>query len=264
VRLLLPVGAIMTIAIMHVGGYVVAARIPFSVGSFVEGYGGLLNLLLGLPDTVPIWTGPCIAAIAMAMMASLARGDRDHRLSLYVFHIVGLPLAMFVAELPNALYPRYYLASGIVFLLLLADLFGRIWRQGGAARIVATLLAAAFVFGNAVHVTRLAENGRDQTAAMMHLIGDAGPALVTSDQDTRNRPVIDYAARRLHLPVTYVPADRICAQKPTWMVSSWPEQQIPERLDTAGRTACSIVFKKVATFPQWGLSGLPWTVYRAE
>jgi hypothetical protein len=48
------------------------------------------------------------------------------------------------------------------------------------------------------------------------------------------------------------------------MVSSWPEQQIPERLDTAGRTACSIVFKKVATFPQWGLSGLPWTVYRAE
>ena len=119
VRLLLPVGAIMTIAIMHVGGYVVAARIPFSVGSFVEGYGGLLNLLLGLPDTVPIWTGPGIAAIALAMMASLARGDRDHRLSLYVFHIVGLPLAMFVAELPNALYPRYYLASGIVFLLLL-------------------------------------------------------------------------------------------------------------------------------------------------
>jgi len=263
VRLLIPFVAIVAVSVMHAEGYRIAGTVPFTVQGFVTGYGGLLNLLLGMPDAVPAWVGLAIAAAAMAIVAVLARGDRDRSLSLYFFLIVGLPLAMFVARLPNNHFPRYYLASGVVFLLLLADLFGRAWKHGAAARVLAVLLLAAFAAGNAVNIARLIENGRDQSAAMMHLIGDGGPVLVSSDQNVRNRPVVEYFAQRLHLPVTYIPLDQICAHRVTWMLSSWPADQEPDAIDTSTQ-GCMIVYRKQAVFPQWGLSGLPWTVYRAQ
>lgn len=263
VRLLLPFAAIVAISVMHAGGYRIAGSVPFTAQGFVLGYGGLVNLLLGLPDAVPPWVGLAIAAAAMAIVAVVARGDGNHRLSLYFFQIVGLPLAMFVARLPNIFFPRYYLASGVVFLLLLADLFARAWKHGGVLRGIAVLLLAAFAAGNAVNIARLVENGRDQSVAMMRLIGDGGPVMVSSDQDARNRVVVEYFAHRLNLPVTYIASDQICAHKVTWMLSSWPADEMPDAIDTSTQ-GCMIVYRKEAVLPQWGLSGLPWTVYRAE
>jgi len=262
VRLLIPFAAIIVFAVLQSGGYRIAGSKPFSVSGFVEGYGGLLRLLLGLPEAAPDWLALLIGAVALAAGAMALKADRT-RVGLYLIFMIGLPLAIFVARLPNVHFPRYYLAAGIVFLLLLADLFAAAWRSGGALRILALVLFAAIVIGNGFEVARLLKDGRDQSGAMMRLIGAAGPALVTSDQDVRNQPVVEFLAQRLNLPVTYVPSAEICAQQPTWLISSADPEEMPEALGTSN-VGCSKVFIKQATFPQWGLSGLPWTVYRAK
>jgi len=181
---------------------------------------------------------------------------------LALIFLVGLPLAMFVARLPNIHFPRYYLASGSVFLLLLADLFGLAWSRGGISRVVA--LAALIAIGNAsvIDDSRLFADGRDHTAAVMQTMAADGPALVTGDQDVRHGPVVGYFAHRLRLPITYVNSTEICAQDPQWLVSNAPHEEMPDTLDTAPVSGCHRIFKRVAYFPQWGLSGLAWNLYR--
>jgi len=261
-RFLIPFAAIIAIGVIHADGYRIAGSVPFTAPGFVIGYGGLLHLLLGLPDAVPAWVALAIAAVALGLVFLLTRPRDDRRLSLYFIFLLGIPLAMFVVRLPNIQFPRYYLASGIVFLLLLADLFAWAWRRGLAARLAGIAALAAVMVGNGFEVAWLLENGRDQSAAAMQLIGQSGPARVASDQDVRNRPVVEFMAEFLKLPITYVPATEICAQQPEWLLSSWPVADQPEAVDTS-TIGCKKIFVKQASFPQWGLSGLPWTVYRA-
>jgi hypothetical protein len=107
----------------------------------------------------------------------------------------------------------------------------------------------------------LLRDGRDQSASVVRLVGKSGPTLVTSDQDFRHRPIIEFFANRFNLPVTYVPSGEICTQQPQWLVSTSVGADMPEVLD-ASVLGCNKVFKKQTSFPRWGLSGLPWTVYR--
>jgi hypothetical protein len=263
VRLLIPFAALIAFSVLHAGGYRIAGPIPFSMELYLAGYGGIFHSLLGLPDLFqtwpkPNWVGLIIAAFVTAA-ACKASGDRN-RIAFYLIFVIGLPLTMAVVHMPNVVYPRYYLASGIVFLLMLADLFAWGWARGGVWRSVAVVLLAAIIVGNSNGIVHLICDGRDQSAAMMRMIGGSGPVTVTSNQDLRNRPVVEFMAKHLDLPVTYVLSDDICTAQPEWLLSSWFQEE-PETLDT-GPLGCNTVFKKQASFPQWGLSGLPWTVYR--
>jgi hypothetical protein len=262
VRLLIPVAGIMVFSALHAGGYRIAGTIPFTVAGFVSGYGGVLHLLLGLPDAVPNWVALLIGAAVCALGWHLARRRDPNLAALALIFLVVLPLAMFVARLPNPHFPRYYLASAVVFLLVLSDLFAASWRRGGAVRVLGTLLLAAIVAGNLADVSRLLRDGRDQSAAVMQMIGGAGPVLVTSDQDVRNRPIVEFFATRFDLPITYVPTKEICTRQPEWLLSSSFDADMPESIETSA-VGCRKIYQKQAAFPQWGLSGLPWTVYRA-
>jgi hypothetical protein len=260
-RLLIPILAVIAFAVIHAGGYRINGTTPFSINGFVRGYGGLLKLLLGLPDAMPDLF--VLAAPVVALLLAAFRFPRaDHRrLSLYVMFLLALPAAMLFARLPNIQIPRYYLPSGAVFVMLLAELFASAWRAGPAWRAAGFCMVAAIAAGNAVELSRLLENGRDQSAAMIREIAAEGPALVGSDQDIRNRPVIAYFAKRFRLPLRYVLHAELCRAKPRWIVSSGGPDSMPGAIavDEAG---CHLVFRKQAYYPQWGLSGLSWTVFR--
>ena len=262
VRLLIPVAAIIAFAVLHAEGYRIAGSVPFTAAGFVSGYGGILHLLLGLPDGVPDWVALLIGAVATLLGWHLARRRAPNLAALYVVFLVVLPLAMFVARLPNIHFPRYYLASAVVFLLLLSDLFAASWARGGVARLLGVALLLAIAVGNLADTSRLLRDGRDQSAAVMQMIAGAGPVLVTSDQDVRNRPIVEFFAAHLDLPLTYVPTKEICAKQPLWLLSSSTDAGMPETLDTSV-VGCPKIFRKEEAFPQWGLSGLPWTIYRA-
>jgi hypothetical protein len=200
--------------------------------------------------------------VVALLLAAFRFPRADHRrLSLYVMFLLALPAAMLFARLPNIQIPRYYLPSGAVFVMLLAELFASAWRAGPAWRAAGFCMVAAIAAGNAVELSRLLENGRDQSAAMIREIAAEGPALVGSDQDIRNRPVIAYFAKRFRLPLRYVLHAELCRAKPRWIVSSGGPDSMPGAIavDEAG---CHLVFRKQAYYPQWGLSGLSWTVFR--
>jgi hypothetical protein len=262
VRLLIPFAALIAFSVLHAGGYRIAGSVPFTVTGFVAGYGGLLRLLLGLPEMVPDWIALLLGLAAVAFGCRMAFRSAPQRAALYIIVLVGLPLAMFVARLPNPHFPRYYLAPAVVFLVLLAELFILAWARGGAVRWLGIAALAAIIAGNSVEVARLARDGRDQSVAVMQMVGSAGPVLVGSDQDVRNQPIVEFFAKRLNLPITYVPLGEICARNPQWMLSSSVESEMPEAFDTS-TVGCKLIFRKQAYFPQRGLSGLPWTVYRS-
>ncbi|WP_395020626.1 hypothetical protein [Dongia sp.] len=263
VRLLIPVAALITYAVLHAEGYRIAGTDPFTAAGFVAGYGGMLHLLLGLPDAAPDWVALLIGAGVCALGLLLARRRSPNFAALTFIFLVVLPLAMFIARLPNIHFPRYYLASAVVFLLVLADLFAAAWARGAVLRLLGAALLLAIAIGNLADVSRLLRDGRDQSATVMKMIAGAGPVLVTSDQDVRNRPIVEFFAARFDLPLTYVPTQEICAKQPEWLLSSSLDAEMPETLDTS-IVGCPKIYRKEASFPQWGLSGLPWTVYRAE
>src|SRR5262249_24140280 len=153
------------------------------------------------------------------------------RFSLALIFLIGLPLAMFVARLPNIHFPRYFLASGSVFLLLLAEIFGAVWRRGGIFRALALAVLVAICNGGAIDDAQLLTNGRDQTATVMQMMAIDDPALVTGDQDVRHGPIVDYFARRLQLPITYVDENEICTKDPQWLISNAPQDEMPDALD---------------------------------
>jgi hypothetical protein len=262
VRLLIPVTAIIAVAVLHADGYRIAGTVPFSAAGFVSGYGGMLRLSLGLPDAIPDWIALAVTVAALALGWRFVFRHDPNRAGLYFIFLVGMPLAMFIVRLPNILFPRYYLASAVVFLLLLSDLFAAAWSRGGAARLLGSALLAAILLGSGANALLLLRDGRDQSASVIRMVANSGPALVTSDQDARNQPIIEYFARRFNLPITYVATGEICARNPEWLLSSSVDRTMPEALDTS-IVGCKRIFRKQAAFPQWGLSGLPWTVYRA-
>lgn len=262
-RFLIPFAAIIAFGAIQAGGYRIQGSVPFTAEGFVAGYGGLLHLLLGLPEAAPDWVALVIAAGALGLVFLVTQPRDDRRLSLYCIFLLAIPLAMFAVRLPNIHFPRYYLASGIVFLLLLADLFAWAWQRGGAPRVLGVLLLIAILIGNATADARLLRDGRDQSAAVIRMIGDAGPVLVSSDQDVRNRPLVEFLAARMKLPITYVPSAEICKQPVTWLLSSSRESEMPGVIDTSA-IGCKKIFTKRAAFPHWGLSGLPWVVYRVQ
>ncbi len=87
---------------IEVGGYT-----PFSLEAFAEGYGGTIRYLFGLPSWIPDW--PPIGAV-FAFVSFSAWMWPSRRASLYVIGIVGLPILMAQAHLPNLEFPRYFLA----------------------------------------------------------------------------------------------------------------------------------------------------------
>jgi hypothetical protein len=259
-RLLIPILAVVAFAVIHSGGYRINGTTPFTVNGFVDGYGDLLKLLLGLPEAVPSLFVLAVPPVAL-LLAAFRFPKQDRRFSLYVAFVLILPLAMLFARLPNIEIPRYYLAPGTAFILLLADLFASAWRAGTAWRAAALCLFAAVILGNAVELSRFIEDGRDQSAAVVREIASAGPTTVASDQDVRNQPIIEYFARRFHLPVTYIGQAERCREKPQWIVSSGGSD-FRAGMIAVEEAGCRLVYRKQAYYPQWGLSGLSWTLYR--
>jgi len=263
VRLLIPLVAIIGIAV-HFGrsGYVLGGIVPFSPDLMAGGIARLYRFLLGLPDATP--TALIIALVlAILCLAVLLRRPNDSRLALYLIVIFGMPAAMAIARLPNTEIPRYYLLPGIVFLLLLSDLLGTLWARNSQTRAAAIVALLAVLVGNALELRTFFELGRGDVTAMLNRIVAEGPGPITSNTETRDRPVITYFLRRMKIDQPYVSYAEVCKTPPRWMLTSDLSQSLPDHA-SIGSPDCDLRFLKVEHYTSWGLSGFPWTLYKAE
>ena len=71
----------------------------------------------------------------------------------------------------------------------------------------------------------------------------------------------ELAARRQHIALTYVAADRFCSAVPDWYIVTDGDAAAPFSL-TIGQGPCPVAFAKRATFPASALSGMRWILYR--
>ena len=241
-----------------------ALRQNFSVGNIEHaglsgarhGYGSLVALLFGIPPEVPAWVGFAILAAVLVLAILLWRRGGNDRLALYAAGILGLPVLMIAAGLPNLDMPRYFLPAGILLMLLLADLFGTAWRRGGAERAVATLALAAILAGNCFALGEFHEHRRSHFGEALALMAEntppGRPVVYAADHDFRVSMMVNFIAPSRDLATTHVPGTRWCATPPDWLLYD-PARVARETFRYEG-AGCSLGFERLASWPGWGLS----------
>jgi hypothetical protein len=254
----LVIGAVMVFgALRH--GFTVGGIDPFEPARFVEGYGGLIRLLLGLPEQVPAWS--CLAAAALAVIVAAMLRRHDPMAGLYVGSVILLPAAMFAAHLPNLQFARYYLFAGAMFLLFVADCMGRAWQRGGIWRSIALVAVLAFALGNAASLRSFLEGQRGHYAAAVARMAEQGAFAYGGDHDFRTPLLVNFFAGRQGATAHYVPLAEWCRTTPQWLLIEDPNVQARTKLDVNAPT-CSLHYRRDGLFPAWGLSGWQWALYR--
>jgi hypothetical protein len=252
----------------HIRPFIIPVEDPFTVYGTTTAYGLMLGSLAG------VWYQPlgqtCLAT-ALLFLAWQAfaryRDDRDG-IGLYLFLVVLVPGILFATRGHNLNNVRFYLAFGAVYLLFLADMAGRGWRRGGAARILTVGLLTVAMGLTGYDLSQFYRTGRGHYAEAVAMMTGNGPATYGDDGgpggDFGFRTVAAYYAARQHVDLSLVPLDKWCETPPQWLVvHTYQGEVAPARL-TMGRPRCALHYDAPVIFPFWGMSGWGWTVYRLD
>ncbi|WP_154674527.1 hypothetical protein [Mesorhizobium erdmanii] len=229
----------------------------FSLQTFAQGYGGMIRYLFGLPSLMSDWI--CIGTACGLVLVSACLW-RDRRTSLYVIGTVGLPLLMAAAHLPNVGFPRYFLVSGTLLLLVVGELLGRGFQAGGRGFLVSAAALAAMLVGNTSSLLQFYEHGRGSYSRMVGQMTPNGDTTYASGHDLRTGIVVDYFAGRLGRQASLVPADKMCSQPPDWLILEGGAHEQFQYVQPS--SSCVLAFERTDAATAWGFSGIDWTLYR--
>ena len=228
--------------------------------------GTLAAFSLGFPNGMGAWIALVVflGATLLALML-LWRRDRAtavfYAAGIFVAPALGLCSSRFVL-----LYPRYFIVSAALGLLLAGYLLARLWNSGGLARWASVVLLGGLLAGNDALTVRLLRDGRGQYQAALHYIAERSPPgtiTVSSDSDFRNFAVMDYYAKAVGPGHTlrYFASNQLPPEGPQWIFVHRLDETTPvpgPELNVAGRWQ----FQLGHVFPHAPLSGYEWYVYR--
>ena len=237
-------------------GFTIGGSSPFSWQDFVAGYGGMIRYLFGLPSSI---TGLPLIVAAFAFVCLSAWKWPSRRTSLYLIGIVGLPILVAQVQLPNLEFPRYFLASGTLLLLCIAEVLGRGFDAGGWRRWTAVAGFAAILFGSGASLSRFYEAGRGSYASIVEQVTRDGSAGYTSNKEFRTPKVVSFFAARQRRQTRLVEAADWCAEAPEWLILEIGSEP-PKPVEMA--PGCQLVYERVEVTKSWGLSGLSWALYQ--
>jgi hypothetical protein len=225
------------------------------VAAFTFGFPAESGRMLALPVMLGV------AAVALAL---IWRRDRAlvvfYGFAAFVLPAVGPAFGRF-----TLLFPRYFIVSAVLVLLLAGHVLARLWARGGVWRWVTLALVGLFLAGNMQHTYRLGRDGRGQYQAALRLMTEQTPApvgSVCSDSDFRNGPLIGYHAAAIGLgrKIRYHPADRVPRAGTQWLIIHRLDggEVPPESVgDQRGNR-----YELVKVFPHAPLSGWDWYLYQ--
>ena len=261
--LLLPIAAAVGVGVFKEGQFSVGGQVQFTPEHWLEGFGGLLGTMLGLPPTLDAWAGPLIAVVLV--IAGTRFGWLDRRwLPLALASLLLWPATVFAIRLPNAEHPRYFLAAGLALLVVLAEVAARLWARGGASRAAAAALVALVCAGQMPPVLRLLRDHRGAPSNAVALIGADGRTTFASQPGMNIEPIVEtYATLR---GVAVIPADRTdaCGHPAEWLILDGDGKAPVPDLAQAGPAACRRTYGVVRVFPSALWSGQAWAVYRRK
>ncbi|TGT42593.1 hypothetical protein [Mesorhizobium sp. M8A.F.Ca.ET.165.01.1.1] len=255
---LLPLAACVTIG-SQMFGFKVGGVSPFTLQAFVQGYGGMIRCLFGLPPWISNLA--CIA-LACGLVCVFAGTRRDRRASLYVIGIIGLPILMAAAQLPTLDFPRYFLVSATLLLLCAGELLALGFAAAGIYRLVAVGGLVAILAGTMTFLLPFYEKERGSYAVIVEEMTRNGATSYASNQDFRIAVIVNYFAKRLGRQSLLVAADKICDERPSWLILEGAVDQQPEHV--AAPSGCLLTYDRVDASTSWGLSGQGWTLYQRQ
>jgi hypothetical protein len=232
-------------------GDVLATLAAFSLG-FPSGMGAWLAL--------PVFLGVTVLALVLAWRRDRATAA-FYAVGIFVAPALGLCSSRFVL-----LYPRYFIVSAALGLLLAGPLLARLWNSGGLARWAGVVLVGGLLAGSNVRMGRLLRDGRGQYQAALRYIAERTPAgtiTVSSDSDFRNFGVMDYYAQAVGRDHTlrYYAGNQLPPEGPQWIFVHRLDNSTPPpgaALDIGDRWH----YRLERVFPHAPLSGWEWYVYR--
>jgi hypothetical protein len=186
---------------------------------------GALSLSIGGPDS-----GLLAESIALVsalfycagLIYAYRSGSRDW--IFYLLAVVVIPAALFLVERPQALFVRYFLASILFSLMLLAQTLVALWKTGTAGRGIAALFVAGFLWGNGVLTVELLKYGRGDSLGVLQYMADhtVGPLVtIDSDHHDRNAMLVDFHKRfvRSNKFIVHVPANAVLSAPTEWFIA---------------------------------------------
>ncbi len=260
--LVTPVALLLLLTVVRSHGLHFGYLKPFTPADFISGYGGIIKVVIGVPDPYPSWTG-LLVAVAAALLCLRWGGPGNSRPDLYASLTLGLPAALFLVHMPNAEVRRYFLTSGTAFLLCSAELAAMAWKKGIWSRGLATLALGGVLAGNAVSLFMFLNAGRGHYSDAVRVMASKGPASYGgTGPDWSNTAELSFYASRTGVPLQYVPLAQSCATPPEWVIAkSGPYQSSGAYGIVWGLPACRMDFTRVDVFPAWGMSGNTVTLY---
>ena len=260
VLLLLPIAAAIGIGIVRQGEFTVGGQVPFAPERWLAGFGGLLGTMLGLPGVVATWAGPLVAGALVA--AGLAARSIDRRwLPLALASLVLWPAALFVGRLPNTEHPRYFLAAGLILLILLAEVVGRLWERRGFPRVASVALVGLVSLGQVPPVLALLCDGRGAPGEAVALMGREGPTTFVAQPGLNIEPIVASFATRQGVAIGPAGRNDGCVNPAEWLITDGKGALIPQ-LTQAGPASCRTDYRIARLFRSAPWSGQAWAVYR--
>lgn len=120
-------------------------------------------------------------------------------------------------------------------------------------------MLAVAVIGVAGLVLRVL-GARGAYAAVVDRVTRDGAANYATNQEFRTVMTVDYFAKRLGRQASFVSVDKICDERPSWLILKGPIDRQPQHLEAV--PTCRSAYERVDASTSWGLSGLAWTLYQ--
>jgi hypothetical protein len=261
----LPVVGSVVAGYFVMGGFTIGGIKTYTDAAAIAGMAKMALLVLGLPET-PATVALVVLGAPLAIVAALwSRLISKERRVAFVITLVVLPALVFVLRPPNTNIPRYYFVSAVFLVLLIAECFGALWRDGGWRRGIAAAGLAAMLGGGAVQA-RIYQAGKSLAwPDALDAILASGQLRVGGLYDRNVHAHVDFFNRTHRPPIELIAPEQLCAHTPQWFIAgiSHSYEPPPERLDIPGEN-CTLAYDLTATYGAPGLSQTPWALYRAR
>jgi hypothetical protein len=236
---------------MRLGGY-----LPFAAPHYAAALDDLALWSAGLAASSP-WLVPLLLG-GVALFVAVRRPDwLGSRARLYGLLILAVPLAAAILRPGNSEFARYYLASAVGLLLLLADWIGRGLAarpgiRGAAAALLATLVGVS-IYGDSLLVAA----ARGRPAAMVDDMAALSPSGArVAFAEARLKAVVALAAERRGYDARFAggcaPADFLVVAQSRWK-SSAPSVN-----------RCGTQMQAIDSSAIVPITGDSWVLYRAK
>ncbi len=214
------------------------------------------------------WGAYAVAGLVLAAFLYglwvLAR-EGDGRWIFYMLAVAVMPVGLILVLRRDVVYPRYFLIAAFFLIQAVAVGLADLTRRGRGPVGLAAIGLAAAIWGNSLHVARLAELGRGGYLPVLGSLLSGEPSDVIqlrSDSDLRQALMFKYYLPLVNLngkTLRYVARDQVPAGGTTWLLT--------HTIDVTWQphAACAVrgsVYDLRLFRPYAGLSGWGLALYR--